>query len=850
MIRRSAHLVAILALASFAGACDDGDGTAAPAVATSYVDGPVRAGVEHEHDGDSMHRIVALQSPQAVADAFVDGVARFERDEAFEQLGFMWDDAGDGALEARVRGADGQWSDWQPIEVTWREGIVHVGRLVLDAPTTAVELTGADGVAFAAIEFYPDVVARLDEPRAIDLPFTDGADDFVAHADARRAVGDLRQVDLAVDAPGWVTSRSGWGARNAGTICGSRHNPRWVTIHHTVTPTPDSVSAPQRMRGIQAYHIDSNGWCDIGYHFVVGHDGTVYQGRASHEYTGAHVGGHNTDNVGVSYMGDFTSVTPSTAMYEAGGRIVGWLTSTYGIPLDRSRVRGHREWGSTACPGNSLYPTLQRILDLAGGGDVEPEPEPEWDVQIDVRVSGTTDRLTQGTSAGLGDLLPGDEFEAEIRLTNASTDPLRDVELMYLIESPWLRATNWRIESDHPADDRATWTINSADGEAANPPRDGLGRNGTLVMHAFSPGETKRVVISLVADEDSLGAVDHPDIRGWLRRASGVYGPQDAWDATPGVNEVGRVVRDYAQTDVLGPAGWFFDGQTAEDLEGWSACNPSEVDELRLNVGDGMMAAHVAGSDSCLASPDWTSIDASRFDELVVELRSHDGPHEVAVYWAAPGAGFGADRVARFELPGDSTARTVVVPVGQTGAWGGVVGRLRLDPLDDRGPILGDSNWYDVGRVFAQSSTSRTTSAPRADYVDGPRVTLIGGTGVGPDPDAGGGSDAGGGFDAGGGGSDAGGGFDAGGGSDAGPRPDTGSGGGTITPGDAGTGGSGTGGSGTGGGTNNGGTGGGSRVPAANVEVNSPACAAGSGAPVPSALVLALLGLITTRRRR
>ena len=75
-------------------------------------------------------------------------------------------------------------------------------------------------------------------------------------------------------------------------------------VKHTFTPPASGGSIEARIRSIQAYHMDTRGWCDIGYHFLVAGDGQVFEGRP-YALLGAHTGGQNSGNIGVSFIGCF-----------------------------------------------------------------------------------------------------------------------------------------------------------------------------------------------------------------------------------------------------------------------------------------------------------------------------------------------------------------------------------------------------------------------------------------------------------------------------------------------------------------------------------------------------------------
>jgi hypothetical protein len=274
------------------------------------------------------------------------------------------------AMQARLLLAAEPITDWVPLTATWSEVDHHVAIADFDAIGDAAELrvSAADAPTIALMRWSALIPAVIEEAPP---PETEVAG---ASAALRSELSGLG-----------IVTRSAWGAR--ATRCTSTNSSKTrMAIHHTVTPSSD----PERqLRGIQRYHMDSNGWCDVGYHFLIGSDGRVYEGRPLH-LLGSHVRSNNTGNIGISYIGCFHSsgcggmgpTTPPENMIRAGGRLVGTLSRLYGITVDTSRVKGHRDHPgqSTSCPGNHLHARLGDIRSIGRtetlGGSPPPPPPP------------------------------------------------------------------------------------------------------------------------------------------------------------------------------------------------------------------------------------------------------------------------------------------------------------------------------------------------------------------------------------------------------------------------------------------------------------------------------------------
>eukprot|EP00075_Anas_platyrhynchos_P011064 XP_027300317.1 N-acetylmuramoyl-L-alanine amidase [Anas platyrhynchos] len=127
---------------------------------------------------------------------------------------------------------------------------------------------------------------------------------------ARRAARDF--METFVECPA-IVPRCMWGARPyRGTPKPLSLPLGSVYIHHTFVPSAPCrtfAACARAMRSMQRFHQDTRGWDDIGYSFVVGSDGYLYQGRGWH-WVGAHTRGHNTKGYGVGYVGNFSATLP------------------------------------------------------------------------------------------------------------------------------------------------------------------------------------------------------------------------------------------------------------------------------------------------------------------------------------------------------------------------------------------------------------------------------------------------------------------------------------------------------------------------------------------------------------
>jgi len=155
-----------------------------------------------------------------------------------------------------------------------------------------------------------------------------------------------------------IVNRAGWGARSPTSTTAMSTPVPYVVIHHSESSAcTTNAACVSAVKGFQNYHMDSNGWADIGYNWLVGGDVRSYEGRSWNK-VGAHAPGYNTNSVGICVIGSFTSALPPAAQLQqvkdliAYGVSNGYISSTY-------KLIGHRQAVSTDCPGNRLYEEIK-----------------------------------------------------------------------------------------------------------------------------------------------------------------------------------------------------------------------------------------------------------------------------------------------------------------------------------------------------------------------------------------------------------------------------------------------------------------------------------------------------------
>lgn len=118
-----------------------------------------------------------------------------------------------------------------------------------------------------------------------------------------------------------------------------------IIVHCTATQDGKNI----KVEDINRWH-KQRGWNMIGYHYVVYLDGTIHQGR-SEEQIGAHCLKHNTNSIGVVYVGGLdTNGKPKDTRTEAQKKGLRKLLTELKHKYPKATIHGHKDFAPKACP--------------------------------------------------------------------------------------------------------------------------------------------------------------------------------------------------------------------------------------------------------------------------------------------------------------------------------------------------------------------------------------------------------------------------------------------------------------------------------------------------------------------
>lgn len=156
-----------------------------------------------------------------------------------------------------------------------------------------------------------------------------------------------------------LVTRNQWLAQPPNVNLSELHLPvDKIIIAHTASESCDTqAECTYRVRLIQTFHIESKKWDDIGYSFMIGGDGAVYEGRGWNKI-GAHTLGYNKGSIGVAFIGTFNKIVPNEKMINAFFKLY-----QEGIQLKKLtedfKIYAHRQLISTESPGEVFYKIIK-----------------------------------------------------------------------------------------------------------------------------------------------------------------------------------------------------------------------------------------------------------------------------------------------------------------------------------------------------------------------------------------------------------------------------------------------------------------------------------------------------------
>lgn len=132
-----------------------------------------------------------------------------------------------------------------------------------------------------------------------------------------------------------------------------------IILHHSLTKDQQVVD----FDAIKRYHINTNKWADIGYHYLielVGNEYKILKGRDENT-AGVHTSGQNANSIGICCVGNFDETVPPDAQLNKLVELIKDIYSRHGI----LPIHGHNEYSTKSCPGIKF--PMQKVKDMVNG---------------------------------------------------------------------------------------------------------------------------------------------------------------------------------------------------------------------------------------------------------------------------------------------------------------------------------------------------------------------------------------------------------------------------------------------------------------------------------------------------
>ena len=125
-----------------------------------------------------------------------------------------------------------------------------------------------------------------------------------------------------------------------------RSSTEYLVVHCSATKPSMDIG----LREIKRWHVDDNGWRDVGYHYIIRRNGEVELGRSNRD-TGAHAAGYIHKSISLCMVGGMAEDNSAENNFTAQQ----WtalldLVKQIKVDYPEANVIGHNEISEKECP--------------------------------------------------------------------------------------------------------------------------------------------------------------------------------------------------------------------------------------------------------------------------------------------------------------------------------------------------------------------------------------------------------------------------------------------------------------------------------------------------------------------